>query len=157
MLEYDFHSDLGYWTHIAAHRFEWAVNAELADEGISYRQFQILAWLALEGGLCQAHLAQKMNVQPPTIVKVVDRMERDGLIVRCSSGGDRRKRIIKPTKKAVPVWKRIVKCVKRVRRAAEAGLSKEEVAQLRNLLERVHDNLGDGSEVPSGPPPMGDV
>ena len=43
MLTYDFHSDLGYWLHIAAHRFEEAMRLELSEDGISYRQCQILA------------------------------------------------------------------------------------------------------------------
>jgi len=50
MLEYDFKQDCGYWVHMTAHRLENAVNAELQNEGITYRQCQILALLALEGG-----------------------------------------------------------------------------------------------------------
>lgn len=141
VLEYDFQSDLGYWVHMTAHRFEWAMNAELAGEGITYRQCQILAWLAMEGEKSQAELARSMNIQPSTIVKAVDRMERDGLLVRCVCQGDRRKHIIKPTSKAVPVWKRIVKCAHRVRDLARRGLSESEEATLRNLLQRVHGNL----------------
>lgn len=141
MLEYDFQSDLGYWVHMTAHRFEGAVNTELAAEGITYRQCQILAWLAMEGSLSQAELARSMNIQPSTIVKAVDRMERDGLLVRCPCEGDRRKRILKPTRKAVPVWKRIVKCAHRVREFSRRGLTNAEVEQLRTLLQKVHDNL----------------
>lgn len=141
MLTYDFHSDLGYWLHIAAHRFEEAMRLELGDYGISYRQCQILAWLALEGELCQARLAELMNVRPPTIVKVLDRMDRDGLIIRRPHTSDRRIRMIRPTRKAVPVWKRIVACALRVRRRSEQGLSESEVIQLRELIGRVHQNL----------------
>lgn len=141
MLTYDFHSDLGYWLHIAAHRFEEAMRLELSEDGISYRQCQILAWLALEGELCQARLAELMNVRPPSIVKVLDRMDRDGLIVRRPHASDRRMRMIRPTRKAVPVWKRIVACARRVRRRSEQGLSDSEVVRLRDLIGRVYENL----------------
>lgn len=141
MLTYDFQSDLGYWLHIAAHRFEEAMRQELGDEGISYRQCQILAWLALEGELCQARLAELMNVRAPSLVKVLDRMDRDGLIVRRPDPGDRRIRRIRPTRKAIPVWKQIVRCARLVRRRSEAGLHPDEVILLRELIGRVYENL----------------
>ncbi len=47
MLKHDFQSDVGYWVHKCAHRFESHMNSMLVDKGISYRQMQILAWLCL--------------------------------------------------------------------------------------------------------------
>jgi MarR family transcriptional regulator for hemolysin len=143
LLEHDFRSDVGYWVHVTAHRFERAMNAELAAEGITYRQCQVLAWLALEGEQSQVELARCANVEPPTIVRVLDCMERDGLIKRLPSPGDRRRKLIRPTRKAVPVWKRIVACANRVRGKAQRGLTKAEEKTLRRLLRVVHDNLAD--------------
>lgn len=143
MLQQDFRTSHGYWVHMTAHRFECAMNAELADEGITYRQCQVLAWLSLEGDQSQVDLARLMHVQPSTLVPVLDRMVRDGLIDRKPAPDDRRKRIVTPTRKALPVWKRIIKCVQRVRAKSREGLSDEEVTQLRSLLMRVHDNLGE--------------
>lgn len=142
MLDYDFRSDVGYWVHIAAHRFERAMNAELAAEGMTYRQGQVLAWLSLDGDLAQVELAERMNVEPPTIVRVLDCMERDGLIERAACPDDRRRKVIRPTAKAVPIWQKIVACANRVREQSVRGLSPEEARLLRELLEKVHDNLG---------------
>jgi len=141
LLQHDFKSDVGCWVHLCAHRFEVIANSVLADEGISYRQMQVLAWLAMEGGQSQADLARCMGVEPPTVVAVIDRMERDGLIERQACPDDRRKRIIVPTRKAVPIWERIIECFKRINQQAVKGLSKSEVNTLRSLLERVHVNL----------------
>ncbi|HEX6986355.1 MAG TPA: MarR family transcriptional regulator [Planctomycetaceae bacterium] len=143
MLEHDFRSDVGYWLHMAAHRFERAMNAEVASEGMTYRQCQVLAWLALAGDLAQVELADRMNVEPPTLVKVLDRMERDGLITRTGCAEDRRRKLIRPTAEAVPVWNRIVACANRVRDRSVRGLSPDEVRTLRSLLERVNENLAD--------------
>ncbi|HAH49185.1 MarR family transcriptional regulator [Gimesia sp.] len=146
MLEYDFKQDCGYWVHMTAHRLENAVNAELQNEGITYRQCQILALLALEGEQSQGELAQRMRVQPPSIVVVLERMERDGLIKREVDPEDRRKRIVSPTKAALPVWNRIVKCFRAVRNQLERGLSESEVKALRSMLQRVDANLDHYSE-----------
>src|SRR5690606_5987243 len=124
---YDFHSDLGCWLHITAHRLEGGMRLDLGDYRIRYLQSQGLDCLALEGELCQARLAELMNDRPPTIVKVLDRMERDGLIIRRPHASDRRMRMIRPTRKAVPAWKRIVACARLVRRRSEQGLSASEV------------------------------
>jgi len=143
MLEYDFRSGVGYWLHMTAHRFERAMNAEASAEGMTYRQCQVLAWLSLEGELAQCDLAERMNGEPPTLVRVLDCMERDGLVERVGCPDDRRRKVIRPTAKAVPVWEKIVGCVNRVRARSVRGLSPEEIGTLRGLLERVHDNLGE--------------
>jgi MarR family transcriptional regulator for hemolysin len=141
LLKQDFKSDVGYWVHMCAHRFESMMNAELANENISYRQFQVLAWLALEGELSQAELARCSGVEPSTIVSVVDRMERDGLIERQVCPEDRRKYRLIPTPAANPVWKRVLKCAAKVNASATQDLTKAELDQLRSLLERVNTTL----------------
>jgi DNA-binding MarR family transcriptional regulator len=143
MLEHDFQSEVGYWVHMAAHRFECAMNIQLATEGITYRQCQVLAWLAIKGKLSQVDLADCLRVDPSTLVKVLDRMERDGLITRAACPEDRRRKYIAPTKKAVPVWRRIIDCAGRVRERSIRGLSPAEVKTLRRMLEHVYENLAD--------------
>ena len=49
MLEHDFEDSLGYWTCRTAHAMERAMNEELAAHGITFQQWQVLAWTALEG------------------------------------------------------------------------------------------------------------
>ncbi len=141
LLKHDFQSHVGYWVHMTAHRFERAMNEELAGEGITYRQGQVLAWLALDGDLAQCELAERMNVEPPSLVTVLDRMERDGLIARASCPNDRRRKVIRPTEAASPVWSRVVKCANRVRERSVHGLTRDQERELLSSLRRVHQNL----------------
>ena len=96
---------------------------EVAPHGITYRQSLVLAWLAIEGELSQAELATKMMVEPPTLVGILDRMERDGWITRNSCPSDRRKKLIRATSAAEPVWEKIAEGARRVRALAVEGLS----------------------------------
>ncbi|MFO1021995.1 MAG: MarR family transcriptional regulator [Planctomycetales bacterium] len=148
MLEYDFDNSLGYWLCSTSHALEQLMNQKLQPEGITYRQCQVLAWLALEGDSCQADLAEKMKVEPPTLVGILDRMEREGWISREGCSEDRRRKIIRPLDRARPVWARIVKCANEVRTLAAEGLSAEEVSQLQDLLSRVRTNLEAALGVP---------
>jgi len=144
MLGHGFCSDVGFWLHMAAHRFERAINAELASEGLTYRQCQVLGWLALDGHLAQVELAERMNVEPPTLVRVLDVMERCGLIQRKECREDRRRKVILPTEHARPVWEKIVACANRVRDRSISGLSPAEQEELRRLLQTLYGNLEAG-------------
>ena len=141
MLLYDFEDSIGYWLTATTHSFHRAVAEEIAPHGITYRQSQVLGWLAVEGELSQAELATKMMVEPPTLVGILDRMERDGWITRNSCVSDRRKKMIRPTEAVEPVWEKIAESARRVRARATDGLSEQELDTLKQLLDRVSRNL----------------
>ncbi len=91
LLAHDFEGYVGYWICMASRAFERAMNEELAPSGITYRQCQVLAWLAIDGNLSQTDLAERMRIEPPTLVGILDRMEREGWVRRESDTSDRRK------------------------------------------------------------------
>jgi MarR family transcriptional regulator for hemolysin len=140
-LQYDFDNSLGYWIILTAHAFERALNHELAPQGITHRQWQVLAWLAMDKELCQADLAERMRIEPPTLVRVLDRMEHAGWILRRDDPTDRRKKVIAATDKAVPIWTRAAECARQVRARASAGMNTEEVESLRGVLQTIQSNL----------------
>jgi MarR family transcriptional regulator, transcriptional regulator for hemolysin len=141
VLYFDFEDSIGYWLTITTQAFHRAFSEELAPHGITYRQSMVLGWLALEGDLSQTELAAKMLVEPPTLVGILDRMERDGWISRHSCPSDRRKKIVRANRAAEPVWEKIVECGARVRGRATAGMSDRELATLKKLLRRIGQNV----------------
>jgi len=143
-MQYDFEQSLGFWLTLTTQAYHRAVCDELAPHGITYRQTMVLGWLALEGELSQTALAHKMMIEPPTLVGILDRMERDGWITRHDCPTDRRKKIIRANPAAEPVWDKIVQCAARVRRRATDGLSERQLGTLRKLLGKVQSNLQQG-------------
>jgi MarR family transcriptional regulator for hemolysin len=141
MLEYDFENSPGFWICQASHAFQRAFNEELAPQGITFRQCQVLGFLALENELSQNDLAERMGLEPPTLVGILDRMERDGWISRNADKTDRRRKLIRPMPAAMPVWKKIVATANFVRERAAGSLTKAELAQLKRLLAIVQANL----------------
>ena len=140
---------IGYWLTVATQAYHRAVSDELAPHGITYRQSLVLGWLAVEGELSQTDLAAKMLVEPPTLVGILDRMERDGWITRNDCPADRRKKLIRPSAAAEPVWEKILACAARVRARATDGLSDRQLDTLTNLLRQITCNV-DASRVPLG-------
>lgn len=141
MPDYDFEESVGCWLTLTTHAYHRAFNDELAPHGITYRQSQVLAWLALEGDLSQTELAGKMMIEPPTLVGILDRMEHSGWITRHSCDTDRRRKTIRVNPAAEPVWTRIVECAGRIRARATRGLSERQLATLKRLLTRVRENI----------------
>jgi MarR family transcriptional regulator for hemolysin len=142
-IRYDFEESVGYWTGLASQAFHRAINEELAPHGVTFRQAQVLAWLQLHPELSQTDLAARMMIEPPTLVGILDRMERDGWIARVGCAGDRRKKLIRALPAADTVWGTVAAISRRVRARATAGMGPEEVEQLKALLRKMQSNLGD--------------
>ena len=141
MLRHDFEESVGYWISSAQHAFMVALRDRLAPCGITYRQAEVLAWLALEGPLSQADLASRMMIEPPSLVGTLDRMAANGLLERRPCAEDRRKNLVHPLPAAEQMWEQIASCAQGVRRRAVHGLTDTEITTLKNLLERVRGNL----------------
>ncbi len=144
MLKFDFENSVGYWIFATAHQMACAMNERLQELGITHRQWEVLGWLSFEGALSQTELAERIGIESPTLVGVLDRMERDGWIQRVPSETDRRKKIIHPTERVEPVWAKMVACGLDVRAKATKGLSEDQLRNLRETLQVMRDNLAAG-------------
>jgi len=140
-LKYDFQNSPSFWIGLTNHQLEQAINRKLAPDGVTLRQVQVLATLSLFGERSQVELAEDLRIEPSTVVRVLDRMERDGWIERHPAPGDRRKKLIRTTAKVEPTWKQIVAHGEEVRAAATAGFSAEDLKTLQDLLARMRTNL----------------
>lgn len=140
-LDYDFEESLGYWLTLTTQALHRQVSQRLAPQGITFRQAQVIGWLVLEGKLSQAELVRRLMIEPPTLVRLLDRMEAAGWIRRTGDPHDRRRRIVRLTQQAVPIWEQIAVTLREVRHIAGRGLSAEEQTQLKYLLRRVLTNL----------------
>src|SRR6187399_1208695 len=127
VLQYEFEESMGYWICSTSHAFRRALNTELEKEGITFRQWEVLAWIAFEGELSQVELADRLGIEAPTLVGILDRMERDGWLDRYCCPNDRRRKRIRATDKAESVWARMADCARKVRSIAKGGLSQEEL------------------------------
>lgn len=141
LLKYDFEESAGYWVCMTAHVFQRALNVELSAHGITYRQWQVLAWLAHDGCLSQSELADRMDIEPATLVSVLARMQRNGWIRRDDCPSDRRKRLVRPTPEADEVWQRGAECARRVRQWATEHIAPEQLQIVKELLASMRENV----------------
>jgi DNA-binding MarR family transcriptional regulator len=104
-------------------------------------QCRVLFHVAREEGLNQACLADRLDIEPITLTRLIDRMEAAGWIERRSDPGDRRAKTLFLTARAWPILDVSWDVAKDVREESLTGLSDDERATLMSLLTRVHENL----------------
>lgn len=141
--EDDVAQDIGYALTQTARAYQQALTAELAPYGVTVRQSQVLGWLRKKGDLSQCQLARFLTIQPATLAGVLERMERDGLILRIADRSDRRRKLIRLNRHAEELGETVVECSARVCARAVQGVSPEEIDALHELLKRILDNLGE--------------
>lgn len=64
--------------------------ASLVEQGIGPAQVHALMWLRTDGPLAMGMVANRCGVTDKTVTGIVDRLERDGLVVRERRDTDRR-------------------------------------------------------------------
>ena len=123
-------------------RLHAQADATLKENGLTFTQARVLRYLHRAGGQAsQKALGDYLEVAHPTIVGIVSRLEREGFVT-CSTGvADRRSKVVCLTAKAVAIRDCMDRSIRKTEQRLVAGLSQEEVDQLRGLLTRLHRNL----------------
>lgn len=114
---------------------------EAGEFKLTMAQCKVLIYLERHEGVSQARLAYLTDTDPMALVRILDRMEKDGWIERRADPSDRRARQLYLTKAASPVIDEVWRIADRARAASLAGLSAADRTQLVTLLGRVHQNL----------------
>jgi MarR family transcriptional regulator for hemolysin len=147
VLEHDLEQSVGCWIALTAHTMRRSLDAELAREGITFRQWEVLASVAFRGEQSQAELAEHLGIEAPTLAGILTRMERDGWLERYNCPHDRRKKRIRIAPRAETVWNRMLECCRRVRTRATEGISDAELARFKTVCDRIRQNLSGDEEL----------
>ncbi len=111
------------------------------ERSLTLPQCKVLYYLSRNEGISQKRLAELAEIEPMTLVRILDRMETDAWIERRPDPVDRRARSLYVTTGATPVLEQMDKFSAQMRAEALHGLSAAERTQLLRLLERVHANM----------------
>jgi DNA-binding MarR family transcriptional regulator len=109
--------------------------------GVTSAQWRLLLRLAREPGLKQVELAERLDVEPITACRIVDRLEDAGLVERQRDPDDRRAWRLVLTAKAAPILEKLRLLAEEMSAEAFAGLSSDEVENMRAVLARVRENV----------------
>ena len=100
MSNWNLEDELGFKIMRAARYIEKQLNESLYNFGLTLAQGKIILKLGKSDVVNQRTLSESLDVEPATIVRTLDRMERDGFIKRKKNPTDRRVHIIHLTDRA---------------------------------------------------------
>lgn len=116
-------------------------NELLKSHGITHAYTHFLMELYEQDGLTQSEMHKRIGIEQPTAVRTLDRMERDGLIIRNPSSTDRRAISINLTDKARQYQKIIEQCALELNHIALDTFTDKEKTIINQLMSRLNDNL----------------
>lgn len=126
-------------THRALRRY---FDRRAAALGVTTAQWRVIAHVGHAPGLKQVELAERLDVEPITAGRIVDRLEEAGLIERQPDPGDRRVWRLFLTGKAEPISGKLRELAEDMAEEAFAGFTPGQLVVIRDQLASMRENIG---------------
>lgn len=108
---------------------------------ITIEQWSVLYHLWKQDGLSQQELCSATFRDKPSITRLVDNLEKQQLVKRVASLDDRRINLIYLSETAALLRDQTMDMANQTLNEALSGVSAEEIAVCKSVLQRVYDNL----------------
>jgi len=132
---------LPYLLNRAGARIAAAFNTEMRQVGASLQIWRVLAALREKDGRRMGDLAKTTSIEVSTLTRLVDNMEKDGLVMRRREAGDARAISLHVTASGRRLTQRIVPIAERYEAVALKGFTAGEAEVLKKALRRLYDNM----------------
>lgn len=142
MQMYDFENSIGFIVNRSAKMFVKALDTELRERvGVTFGQWKVIVMLVNENGSTQKEIADRLGLEGPTLIPIIDKMEEERLVVRKVDPADRRNNRIYRTEKADELWDRMIECALKIREVSLRGIPEQNINVMRKVLEKISQNL----------------
>jgi MarR family transcriptional regulator for hemolysin len=142
MQKYDYKNNIGFIVNRTARAFVKAFDTELRDKvGVTFGQWKVIVTLINQDGLTQKEIADKLGLEGPTLIPIIDKMEKVGLVIRKVDADDRRNNRIYHTEKADALWDKMLECALRIRKISVKDIPEQNIVIMREVLDKIWLNL----------------
>lgn len=117
----------------------------LGDYGLSEGRMAVLLACHSEVEVTPRQLAQRIGVTTATVTGLLDRLQRDGLIIREPHSDDRRAVIVRNTEAGTQLVKKLLPRYSTWLTGVAAGISDEDIDITVRVLGAIHANLQVGA------------
>ena len=117
--------------------------------GLTLSRARLLMELARQDGPIQSDLAGLLDIEQPTLVRLLDGLERNGMIERRAVEGDRRARRVFLTESAQAQALDILNFLTELRAGILQGIAPEELEAALDVLRRTSRNIAAGRSATS--------
>lgn len=134
---------IGYLLINLAWQVKEKLRRDFANQGfdLSSDQFAVLIRLWAQNGLTQSELSEKTCKNKSNLTRILDSMEKKGLVSRKPNPNDRRSFCIELTETGSDLEKKLIPIASKTHEALFGNFSSEEEKQLRSVLGKLEKNL----------------
>ncbi len=122
-------------------RVRTAFNQQVTAHGLTYPRARTLFRLTKKPNMTQTELACELELEQATLVRLLDRMEENGLIERRPDLRDRRAKLVGLTAHGEEQAAFVRSIADRIRSEIFDGVDVAELQQAIGVLERINANL----------------
>jgi MarR family transcriptional regulator, transcriptional regulator for hemolysin len=131
--------------HATAREWRIAIDKRLKDLGVGQSGWMTIAMIAkAREPLSQRALADLLGIEGPSVVAMLDRLERDGLVRREPSPLDRRVKLAHLTDDGRALYAKVREEADAFRSAMLDGLDPATLNAAADLLEGLRARIGEG-------------
>lgn len=131
----------GFMIYKTSLKLKNALSQEFRAFDITPEQWGVLNRLWEKDGISQRKLAEKTFKDQPNITRILDKLERKGVIRREANPNDRRAFLIFLTEDGLKLKDKLVPSAINCMNKAFTGISNDEVEQLKTILKKICANI----------------
>jgi len=132
-----------------AHILRRAYDRRALALGVTRAQWRVMLFLGRETNLRQVELADRLDIEPITLCRIIDRLEEAGLVERRRDPADRRAWRLSLTASAEPILEGLRAIATELAAEAFDGLEPAQISAVRSGLARIRDNLSQPQTPPN--------
>ena len=141
MLREDLSRNFGFLLNDVARLMRTAYDRRIRKLGLTRAQWWVLTHLYRSNGVSQTELAETLEIEKPTLGRLLDRLEAKGWVRREHDAKDRRVWRVHLTDEVEPALRTMRTIAKELRRDALAGIGAAERERFVDTLLAIKENL----------------
>ena len=141
MLKEDLSRNFGFLLNDVARLLRTAYDRRIRKLGLTRAQWWVLTHLYRSNGVSQTELAETLEIEKPTLGRLLDRLEAKGWVRREHHASDRRVWRVHLTDEVEPALRTMRAIAAELRRDALAGISAAERERFVDTLLAIKENL----------------
>jgi MarR family transcriptional regulator for hemolysin len=118
-----------------------AFDRQVTARGLTYARARLLFRLSQKQSVSQTELAAALDLEQATIVRLLDRMEAGGLVLRQPHESDRRTKLVVLTRFGEEQAQVVQAIVDQLRKQAVENIDPRDVRIALDLMKRVSENV----------------
>ena len=140
--QYNFDNSIGYKVYRTSRAFQKAFDLELRKNvSLSLSQWRVINILISFNGITQKEIADKLEVEAPSLIPIIDKLQKIELVERRSDPKDRRINRIYLTKKTESLYESMHECGLSIIKLATKGIDQDQLNIVIKYLDTIINNL----------------